>query len=168
MNARSPLQAIYDRPGFLLKRCHQLSVAIFLEECSDFNLTPSQYAVLRALEAYPGIDQLAVGRLAGLDRSTVALVIRLLGERDLIEREVNDEDKRRMRLRLSPAGRRLLIDVAPAAQRAQEVVLAPLSKARRVMLLDLLREFIEGHGATIQPEEIVGAAACSGAAARAR
>jgi hypothetical protein len=49
--ASHSLQDMYRRPGFLLKRCHQVSMAIFLDECSEFNLTQSQYGCLRALEA---------------------------------------------------------------------------------------------------------------------
>jgi len=49
--ASDSLQDMYRRPGFLLKRCHQVSMAIFLDECSEFNLTQSQYGCLRALES---------------------------------------------------------------------------------------------------------------------
>lgn len=159
MKETSPLQAVYDRPGFLLKRCHQLAAAIFVERCADFNLTPSQYGALCALHAHPGVDQIALGRLIGLDRSTVGLVIRLLRARRLLDREVNVADKRRMRLRLSAAGVRLLAQVAPVAQRVQEEVLSGLPKSRRALFLSLLREFVEGHGATIVPSDIVGSSA---------
>lgn len=157
MDEASPLQDMYDRPGFLLKRCAQLAVGIFVNRCSEFNLTPSQYGALRTLSAYPGIDQIALGRLIGLDRSTVGLVIRLLMERKLIEREVNVQDKRRMRLRLSPAGSQFLAEVTPVAQQVQEEAMAVLPQVKRELLLSLLREFIEGHGATIAPAEIVAA-----------
>ena len=120
------LQDMYRRPGFLLKRCHQISMAVFLDECREFSLTQSQYGCLRALEGYPGIDQIALGRLVGLDRSTAGMVIKTLSERGMIERVVNRRDKRRMRLKLSPAGKRLLVEIAPAAARAQERVLRVL------------------------------------------
>lgn len=126
-----------------------------MERCGEFNLTPSQYGALCALRAYPDIDQIALGRLIGLDRSTVGLVIRLLRARDLVDREIDAGDKRRMRLRLSPAGERLLAIVEPAAERAQQDVLAVLPRAQRTAFLALLREFLEGHGATIVPEVVL-------------
>ena len=73
--AAHSLQNMYRRPGFQLKRCHQVSMAIFLDECSEFNLTQSQYGCLRALEAHPSVDQIALARLVGLDRSTAGIVI---------------------------------------------------------------------------------------------
>lgn len=151
----SSLQKVYDRPGFLLKRCHQVTAAIFLTHCREFGVTASQYGALRALEAYPDIDQLAVGRLIGQDRSTSGLVIKLLAERGLIERAVNDQDNRRMRLRLSSSGRRLLADMEPAAKRAHEAALSVLPKAKRASFLALLEDFLRGHDAVIEPSDVM-------------
>lgn len=130
-------------------------MAIFLDECREFNLTQSQYGCLRALEGYPGIDQIALGRLVGLDRSTAGMVIKTLNERGLIERVVNREDKRRMRLKLSATGRRLLIEIAPTAARAQERVLRGLPPKSRALFLDMLVTFLAGHDALINIDEVL-------------
>ena len=149
------LQNVYLRPGFLLKRCHQVTAALFLSHCRDFGVTASQYGALRALEEFPGIDQLAVGRLIGLDRTTAGLVVKLLAERGLLQRAVNDQDNRRMRLRLSAAGRRLLANMEPAAARAQEAALAVLPAEKRKPFLEMLSEFLRGHNAVIDPSEVM-------------
>jgi DNA-binding MarR family transcriptional regulator len=146
---------MYGRPGFLLKRCHQVSMAVFLDECREFSLTQSQYGCLRALEGYPGIDQIALGRLVGLDRSTAGMVIKTLSERGLIERVVNRRDRRRMRLKLSAAGKRLLIEIAPAAARAQERVLGGLPHESRAAFLDMLVTFLAGHDALIDINNVL-------------
>ena len=67
------LRDVYARPGFLLKRAHQVAAAIFIEECREFGMTPSQYGALCALHDFPGIDQIAMGRLIGLDRKSTRL-----------------------------------------------------------------------------------------------
>ena len=36
-------------PGHLIRRAHQVSVAIFMEETADFEVTPVQFAILNAL-----------------------------------------------------------------------------------------------------------------------
>ena len=149
------LQDMYRRPGFLLKRCHQVSMAIFLDECSEFNLTQSQYGCLRALEAYPSVDQIALARLVGLDRSTAGMVIKTLSARGLIERVVNRNDKRRMRLKLSAAGKRLLISIAPAAARVQDRVLRGLPHGSRAAFLNILQAFLAGHDALIDVDEVL-------------
>ncbi len=153
--ASQSLQEMYRRPGFLLKRCHQVSMAIFLDECSGFNLTQSQYGCLCALEAYPSIDQIALARLVGLDRSTAGMVIKTLSERGLIERVVNRRDKRRMRLKLSAAGERLLIGIAPAAARARTRVLRGLPHGSRAAFLNILQAFLAGHDALIDIDDVL-------------
>ena len=130
-------------------------MAIFLDECREFGITQSQYGCLRGLREYPGIDQLALGRLVGLDRSTAGLVIKTLSDRGLIERVVNRADKRRMRLKLSPAGEHLLTEIAPAAARAQERVLRALPRDSRTAFLDMLEAFLAGHQALIDADVAV-------------
>jgi len=155
MPSDSPLASLYHRPGFLLKRCHQVSMAIFLEECHELNVTQSQYGCLRVLLDYPGIDQIAVGRLVGLDRSTAGLVIKTLSERGLITRVVNRADKRRMQLKLSTGGAQLLRAIAPAAARAQERVLGGLPAELRPKFLALLEQFLAGHDAVIDVNDVL-------------
>ena len=152
---KSLLRDIYQRPGFLLKRCHQVTAALFANHCSKFNITPSQYGALAALRELPGIDQLALGRLIGLDRSTAGLVIKLLSERGLVQRSVSDRDSRSMHLTLTSEGRRLLAEIEPAANRAQRAALVPLPTAKRSQFLALLEMFLRGHGAVIDPASVV-------------
>lgn len=151
----APLQDLYHRPGFLLKRCHQVTAAIFLDRCREWSITPSQYGALSVLRLFPGIDQLAVGRLLGLDRSTAGLVIKLLAKRGLIERSVNTRDRRSMRLQLSDAGRSTLRKVARLAEAAQKEALAALPAAKRAQFLELLEAFLQGHRALIDPDDVV-------------
>lgn len=155
MAPRRSLEDLYARPGFLLKRCHQVAAGIFLDECSKFNVTPSQLGCLSALHEFPGIDQIALGRLVGLDRSTAGLVIKALSRRKLIDRVVNRYDKRRMRLKLSPAGEQLLRAIGPAAARAKDRVLRGLPSESRAAFLDMLRAFLSGHDALINVDNVL-------------
>jgi DNA-binding MarR family transcriptional regulator len=150
-----PLDDLYGRPGFLLKRCHQVAAGIFLDECNEFSVTPSQHGCLRALQEFPGIDQIALGRLVGLDRSTAGLVIKALSQRKLIDRVVNRYDKRRMRLKLSAAGEQLLRAIGPAAARARDRVLRGLPRESRAAFLDILEAFLAGHDALINVEDVL-------------
>src|SRR3546814_9145616 len=99
---------IYERPGFLLRRCHQISVSIFLDECADLNLTATQFGILYCISHNPGIDQIAIARMLGLDRSTTATVIDRLATRKLLNREVHSSDRRRRSLTLTTEGARVL------------------------------------------------------------
>ena len=74
-----------DRPGHLIRRLHQIHVALFLEESSEFNLTPVQFGVLNLLVDRAPRDQVTIATMIGVDRNTAADVIRRLEKRGFIE-----------------------------------------------------------------------------------
>jgi MarR family transcriptional regulator, lower aerobic nicotinate degradation pathway regulator len=132
------LAEIYHRPGFMIRRAHQIAVAIFLEEARASRVTPTQYGVLVILERRPGIDQNTLARLLGLDRSTTGLVVRKLAERGWVARATGVGDLRRRELRLTRAGALALRRIADSARRAQRRLLSPLPARERQRFLDLL------------------------------
>src|SRR5258708_17553145 len=50
------MDAVYTAPGYLFRRMQQIAVAIFVEECRAYDLTPAQYASLIALRTHPCLD----------------------------------------------------------------------------------------------------------------
>ncbi|HXP75689.1 MAG TPA: MarR family transcriptional regulator [Stellaceae bacterium] len=142
------LEDLYRRPGFMIRRAHQIAVAIFLEEARESRITTTQYGVLVILRRRPGIDQNTLGRLLGLDRSTAGLVVRKLAERELIARAMGAGDLRRRELRLTPAGVALLGRVSKDARRAQQRLLSPLPARERARFLDLLSRLTEAFNRT--------------------
>lgn len=145
------LQEICKRPGFMLKRIHQVAMALFIEECKQFGITPSQYQALAGVRAYPGITQTALGRLIGQDRSTIALVVKSLLDRKLVRMTASSSDRRSLNLTLETSGRQVLRQVAPAARRAQDRLLAPLPKEHHAAFLALLTTLLDGHGVLLDP-----------------
>jgi DNA-binding MarR family transcriptional regulator len=133
---------LYRRPGFMIRRAHQIAVAIFLEETGALGITNRQYGILFALKHRPGIDQISVARLLGLDRSTTGMVIKKLEQAGLVGRGVGTGDRRRASLTLTRAGERMLERLAAPAARAQARVLAAFAPAERAEFLALLEKFI--------------------------
>src|ERR1700749_3730239 len=80
------LSRLYARPGFLLPRAHQISAAVFEDECRDLGLTPAQFGVLTVLKTHPGLGQSSLARALGFDKVTVLRVLRGLESRGLVER----------------------------------------------------------------------------------
>jgi DNA-binding MarR family transcriptional regulator len=141
------LEALYRRPGFMLRRAHQIAVGIFAEECGAFELTTTQHGILTALHTFPALDQISLGRLLGLDRSTVGTVLKRLEERGVIRRETSGEDKRRRVLHLTTAGEDLLAAAGEATVRAQERLLSAFTPLEAQMLLGLLTRLTEVNNA---------------------
>jgi DNA-binding MarR family transcriptional regulator len=143
-NAALPLA---DRPGFLVRRLHQIHVALFAEECAPFGITPVQFSVLTALERAAPIDQVTLAGEIGIDRANCTDVLRRLEERGLIRRVASEADSRAKLCDLTPAGRRLLARLAPAAQRAHDRTVAALPRAERQVFLRSLARLVEANNA---------------------
>ncbi|HLT27040.1 MAG TPA: MarR family transcriptional regulator [Zeimonas sp.] len=131
------------KPGHLIRRAQQIAVAIFMEECAGFDLTPVQYAALTAIDANPGLDATRLSYLIALDRSTIGSVLERLEAKGWVERTPEANDRRIKRLRIRPAGRRLLADVEEAVERAQQRIVAPLDADERRIFLRLLARLVE-------------------------
>ncbi len=132
-------------PGHSIRRLQQIAVAVFLQETDGHAVTPVQYAALQTVADQPGIDQRTLAGAIAFDTSTIAGVIDRLEARGLLVRSVSADDKRVRRLTLTAAGDALLATVAPAMQRAQERMLAPLRKAERAEFMRMLRTLVNAN-----------------------
>lgn len=137
-----PLDELYRRPGFMIRRMHQIAVSLFVEETGKLGVTNRQYGILFVLEHRPGIDQISVANLLGLDRSTTGMVLKKLEQDGLVVRSVEVRDRRRHSLQLTRSGKRLLSRLAAPAQRAKARVLAAFTPDEQKLFLGLLGKFI--------------------------
>jgi DNA-binding MarR family transcriptional regulator len=137
------MDAVYTKPGYLFRRMQQIAVAIFMEECRSFDLTPVQYAALIAIHTHPGIDATRLSAVIAFDRSTLGNVIERLQTKKLIERKPSIEDKRVKLLYLTKSGAALLRDITPSVERAQARMLQPLRPADRKALMALLEQLVD-------------------------
>lgn len=142
-----PRLPLWSRPGYLVRRLHQIHSALFAEECREYNITPVQYGVLTALLHYPGSDQVSLGAEVGIDRSNAADVLERLAERGLVLREKSRLDRRMMLARLTPAGEALTREMHGAMQRAQDRLLAPLAPADRERFMAMLVTLVDAETA---------------------
>ena len=136
---------LYTRPGHLIRRAHQISSALFAEECAAFDLTPVQYAALVAIGDNPDVDATRLSALIAFDRSTIGNVLERLEGKGWILRSPSPSDKRVKLLRLSPEGMEVLRRVEPAVVRVQERLLAPLAPKDRATMMRLLTQLVDIH-----------------------
>ena len=133
---------LWSRPGYLIRRLHQIHVAMFLEECDEFNLTPVQFGVLTVLYDQETLDQVTIANQLGVDRNTAADVIRRLERRGLLERPVSVIDKRAKLARINDAGRELVDAVQPHMVSTQEKFTRALSDDEHTQLMYLMGKVI--------------------------
>lgn len=130
-------------PGYLIRRAHQTSMAIFAEELGAYEVTSLQFAILQALIDEPGSDQITVAQRVALDAATSGSVILRLEERGWLRRESSPTDKRRKLLWLTPEGEKMALEMKKPAKKVQQRLLANLTAPEREQLIELLRRVSE-------------------------
>ena len=121
----------------------QIAVAIFVEECRAYDLTPVQYAALVAIRTHPGIDATRLSAVIAFDRSTLGSVIERLEAKQYDRAQAGPGDKRVKLLHLTKSGAALLRDIMPSVERAQARMLQPLKPADRKTLLALMTQLVD-------------------------
>jgi len=137
------MDAVYTAPGYLFRRMQQIAVALFMEECKAFDLTPVQYAALVAIRTHPGIDATRLSAVIAFDRSTLGSVIERLEAKKDVERKPAPEYRRVKLLYLTRSGVAVLRDITPSVDRAQARMLQPLKPVDRKILLTLLEQLVD-------------------------
>jgi MarR family transcriptional regulator, lower aerobic nicotinate degradation pathway regulator len=132
-----------DTAGHLLRRCHQISVAIFLDQCRAYDLTPLQYITMVALATHGPLDKATIGGAVALDRTTIAVVVKNLEQRGYVTTRPSEEDRRSKLIRITAKGLNLLSAVQGEVAMSQERTMAPLAPKERAELLRLLRKIAE-------------------------
>jgi DNA-binding MarR family transcriptional regulator len=141
---RQAISGLDDKPGFLIRRAHQISDAIFDAETEGFGITPPQHVIMTALYSHPGIDQATLASLVGLDKVTVGQMIRRLERRGLAQRTRSKVDRRAQVLLLSSHGSSVLLEMQAAARRSRTKLLKPLTAAERKHFIAMIRRIVTG------------------------
>lgn len=135
-----------ERPGFLMRRLHQIHVSLFAERCGGFRITPLQYSLISLLSELGDADQTTLANAAALDRTTTTGALKRLEARGLIDRAPSPRDRRSQQCRLTPEGHALLEDMEGAARQAHEATLAALTTEEKPVFISLMRKIAAAHG----------------------
>ena len=127
-----------EAPSHLMRRCEQIYSDLFAREAGACELTRSQFTVLAALEHNDGVSQTALVEITGIDRSTLAEMVRRMLERNLITRKRTESDLRANAVAITPGGRKALRGARAAADRAERAFLEPVPAGERARFVKYL------------------------------
>lgn len=127
MVAKSDSSGLDSSLTHLLHRACQAADSIFNDEAGKTGLTTRQFAVLLAVGRNRDISQTGLVHVTGIDRSTVAEIVKRLLKRGLLKRKRTRQDARAYAVRLTDEGAVLMRDAEPAARRAEERIRQPFS-----------------------------------------
>jgi DNA-binding MarR family transcriptional regulator len=113
------------------------------------DLTPRQLAVLVAVAENEGLCQTDLVERTGVDRSTLADIVKRLKGKGLLRRKRTREDARAYAVKLTEVGRKVLTTAEPLARRVDDRILDALPAKRRGEFMNALASVVgtlEGAG----------------------
>jgi len=129
-----------EAPSHLIRRCQQFYGDLYAREAGSRELTKQQFTLLCALEHNEGASQTTLVEITGIDRSTLAEMVRRMLERGLLSRERTEEDQRANAIAISPSGRKALRGARNAADRAERALLDALPAPERLKFVKSLSQ----------------------------
>ena len=133
-------------PIHLLHRAGQCASDIFQGEMGLGDLTPRQYAVLVAVSQNEGVSQTHLVEKTGVDRSTLADIVRRMLKKGLLQRRRTKDDARAYAVKLTDEGWRVLKAADPLSKRVDDRILAALPGQQRERFLQDLSAIVEALG----------------------
>ena len=130
-------------PIHLLHRAGQCAGEIFQAEMGGGDLTPRQYAVLVSVSQNEGLSQTDLVEKTGIDRSTLADIVRRMLKKGLLQRRRTKEDARAYAVKLTEDGWRTLKTADPVARRVDDKVLSVLQGAQRDRFVQDLNTIVQ-------------------------
>ena len=134
-----------EAPSYLIRRCQQFYGDLYAREVGTSDLTKQQFMVLAALEHNDGVSQTALVEITGIDRSTLAEMVRRMLEKDLVSRERTEADARANAVAITAGGRKALRAARNAADRAEKALLDALPPGERTRFIKSLAQIAAAH-----------------------
>ena len=137
----------------LLHRAGQRADELFATSVGDSGLTPRQFAVMKAIADQDEPSQTDLVIRTGIDRSTMADIVRRLTSRGLVQRRRTRKDARMYAVRLTDRGENALKSAEPLARSTDERMLAPLSATQRDQFLKSLTRIVASFEAEMDARD---------------
>lgn len=137
-------QPLDDHVGVALRRAYQHAVANLTARIARFDLSPLEFSVLVRLHDIGSWTQNSLGRSIFMEPANIGALVRRLAERGLVTREPDPDDRRAIRVSITPAGIELLAVARTEADAANTHTLSVLEPAERAELMALLRRLTAG------------------------
>ena len=138
----APLPAYQGSVTHLIHRAEQCAGDIFARVAPSGVLTPRQFAILESIGENTGISQTGLVEKTGIDRSTLADIVRRMLEKDLIQRQRTPEDARAYAVKLTRKGVNTLKKMRLHADSVDKQFLAAIPKEHRETFLAVLAQIV--------------------------
>ncbi|AHE52352.1 hypothetical protein NX02_02975 [Sphingomonas sanxanigenens DSM 19645 = NX02] len=125
--------------GYHLRRASSAFAVDFAAAMEGTGIRQVPFGIIAVVAGSPGINQGAVGRVLGIKRANMVSLINELVDMGLVDRTVDETDRRAFALTLTPAGTAMLEDCLARIDAHERRMLASFSDDEKALLLDMLR-----------------------------
>ncbi|MEV6967001.1 MarR family transcriptional regulator [Hamadaea sp. NPDC051192] len=143
---RTPAR-LEGRATWLVSRAYTRSAGLLSVgfEAHGSGLRGYHYRLLAALEEWGPASQAELGRNTGIDRSDVTAALTDLESRNLVERSVDPQHKRRNIVTITAEGVEQLLDLDKTIDGIQDEFLAPLTASQRRQFITLMSRIVNAQ-----------------------
>jgi DNA-binding MarR family transcriptional regulator len=135
------------RMGFMLRLAEAAVMRDLADALAEFDLRPSHFAALVAIDAEPGLKQQSVGKILAVRHPNLVALIDTMEARGLIERARAPGDRRSNALRLTAEGKALLKQLRKVEADHQAKLVAVLGEDGLAACLEALTKLSRLGGA---------------------
>lgn len=107
---------LHDSLGFILNKVNTKLKNELLQRLKEDDVTPEQWAVLKALAEQEGLSPKELSDVTAKDKPNTCRILDKLAAKKLIVRNAHPSDKRSSRIDLTPLGNELLERLIPNVQ----------------------------------------------------
>ncbi|KPK87241.1 MAG: MarR family transcriptional regulator [Deltaproteobacteria bacterium SM23_61] len=125
---------------FLLAKAYQRAHSAFKVKLAPFGITPVQHLILAVLGEEEFLSPAEISDRVAMDGATLSGVLDRMAEAGLIKKEENPEDRRSIRVSLSPKARRMREGLAEQRKSINEELTAKFSLEEKLLLKRMLRD----------------------------
>ncbi len=141
---------LQDILGYLLNSCAKLIKRSMDSYLDMYNITTSQWAVIKLLDTRKCLSQTQIADELKADKVTVGEIVARLSEKKLVKKNFDPRDKRSYSIHLTVEAESMVVEIEAIAEKVTKKALKGFSYEEEQQLYSLLKRVIENLSEEVQ------------------
>ncbi len=135
-----PSKTVFYTIEKTIKTYRKFSKQNFLKVVDD--ITVDQKLILQYLNDYPELSQKEIAELVFKDNASLTRMIDLMVNKKFLKRSMNNEDRRRYKIEITPKGKEVLNKLEPVIKENREKAFSGITEEELVQLNTTLNKIL--------------------------
>ena len=127
----------------LITEIRRKNALIMSFKLKEYDITHEQWFVLRTIENNDFLTQKAIADLTNKGKSTLTRILDQLEQKNLIQRNINDKDRRSIVLAETDKGKRIVQQILPVEEKVRTMMLNGISEEDIIDVNNVFMKFLE-------------------------